>query len=353
MQILESLMVRHGDKVRKIELCKGDLTEIAPDEQVDILIVSAFPNSYRPTPASLIGALDRKGISVGDLEKTKRFDLRTTFSCWLSSDILNPPLGIGFKRILCFEPAVRGRPPEVVGDIFRCLAPFLIGEYPDAIVAMPIVASGEQGWRGEEMLQHILSAAVHWLSQGLPLQCLRIVECSPEKAEQLVKAFRSFQRNREALASAGVRSAVAGPPAAPSAQTDVKYDVFISYSHRDSDCAHQLAEMLRKIDGGVRIFVDRLSLNPGQSWQQEIFETLDASARIIALLSPDYLQSKVCKEEFHIALFRSREAKSNILFPVYLKTATLPTYMKMLHYVDCREGDLEKLRGASINVLQS
>jgi TIR domain-containing protein len=339
MQILESLAVRHGDKVRKIELYKGDLTELAPDEQVDILVVSAFPNSYRPIPASLIGALDRKGISVEDLEKTKRFDLRNTFSCWLSVDITNPPPGIGFKRILCFEPAARGRPPEIVGDIFRCLAPFLIGEYPDAVVAMPIVASGEQGWQGTEMLLHILNAAVHWLSQGLPLQCLRIVESSSEKVQQLVEAFRSFQRDHEAPAS--------------TADANARYDAFISYSHRDSDCAHHLAQMLRQIDGGVRIFIDRLSLNPGQSWQQEIFETLDASARIIALLSPDYLQSKVCKEEFNIALFRNREAKSDILFPIYLKTTALPTYMKMLHHIDCRESDLDKLRGASIAILRS
>ena len=86
---------------------------------------------------------------------------------------------------------------------------------------------------------------------------------------------------------------------------------------------------------------------------QEIFETLYASARIIALLSSDYLQSKVCKEEFNIALFRNREAKSDILFPIYLKTAALPTYMKLLHHTDCRKNDLDKLRGASINILRN
>src|ERR1700675_1813527 len=213
MDILDSLTVPHGDKLRRIELCKGDLANLHPEEKIDILIVSAFPDSYDPTPSSLIGALHRKGVSVAQLAKAKRFDLRSTFSCWLSSDLTDVPESIGFKRILCFEPAVRAKPPEVVGDIFRCLAPFLLGEYPEATVAMPIVASGEQRWSGEDMLSHILRAAVHWLSQGLPLKCLKIVECVPEKVERLRSAFRNFEFQAQ--------------PSAPAVQSGFQYDAFI------------------------------------------------------------------------------------------------------------------------------
>lgn len=338
MEILDSLTVPHGDKLRKIELCKGDLANLQPGEKIDILIVSAFPDSYDPTPASLIGALHRRGVSVAQLAKTKRFDLRSTFSCWLSSDLTDVSESIGFKRILCFEPATRAKPPEVVGDIFRCLAPFLLGEYPEATVAMPIVASGEQRWSDEDMLLHILRAAVHWLSQGLPLKCLKIVESVPEKAGRLHSAFKSAEFQTHASISAP--------------QSAMRYDAFISYSRNDREYARVVADALRESNSAARIFVDELELNPGESWQQAIYDILDASARIITLISPDYLQSKVCKEEFNIALFRNRESEANILFPIYLKTTVLPTYMKMVNYADCREADAEKLRRACAKIWQ-
>ncbi len=336
MEVIDNLTVLHGDKKRRIELCRGDLAHLQQSEQIDILIVSAFPDSYDPTPASLVGALHRNGISVAELAKSKRFDLRSTFSCWLSSDLTDVSADIRFKRILCFEPAVRGKPPEVVGDIFRCLAPFLLGEYPEATVAMPIVASGEQNWQGEDMLLQILRAAVHWLSQGLPLKCLKIVECMPDKVERLRNVFggSEFQTHRDLLAS----------------QSAIRYDAFISYSRKDREHARFVANVLRQDNGHARIFVDELALNPGESWQQAIYDVLDASARIIPLISPDYLESKVCKEEFNIALFRARESDANVLFPIYLRTAALPTYMKMINYSDCREADVEKLRIACANV---
>jgi hypothetical protein len=118
MKLLDTLKVYSGSEERKIEIYQGDLTALTPDEAVDILVVSAFPNDYTPTPDSLIGALFEKGISVEQLANNKAQDLRETSSCWISQEIINPPPGIEFKRILCFEPLTRGKPPEVVGDIF-------------------------------------------------------------------------------------------------------------------------------------------------------------------------------------------------------------------------------------------
>jgi len=183
-----------------------------------------------------------------------------------------------------------------------------------------------------------LRAAVHWLSQGLPLKCLKIVESVPEKADRLHSAFRSMEFQTH--------------PGVSAPQSNMRYEAFISYSRNDREYAHVVADALRESNGAARIFVDELELNPGESWQQAIYDILDASARIITLISPDYLQSKVCKEEFNIALFRNRESDANILFPIYLKTTVLPTYMKMVNYADCREADAEKLRRACAKIWQ-
>ena len=89
----------------------------------------------------------------------------------------------------------------------------------------------------------------------------------------------------------------------------------------------------------------------GAAWQQHIFDSLDQSRKVICALSPDYLASRVCKEEFNIALFRHREASDGVLLPLYLYTAELPTYMKLVQYEDVREGDRAKIAGSAERLL--
>src|SRR5713226_8727743 len=113
MELIESINVHHKTSDRYIELFHGDLAEIPPNQAVDILVVSARPDNYAPTPGSLIDALDRKGVSVIKLSREKAADMHDNFSCWLSKEVMP---GMGFKRILCFEPLVKGQPNEVISD---------------------------------------------------------------------------------------------------------------------------------------------------------------------------------------------------------------------------------------------
>lgn len=331
MRLLDKITIYHGTEQRLIELYQGDLTNLTPDEEIDVLVVSAFPNDYSPTQFSLIGALHRKGISVAQLAAEKAVDLRQAFSCWMSKEIDSPDAGIQFKRILCFEPLMRGNPPEVVGDIFRSLAPFLGENPPVSTVAMPLVASGDQEVPASAMLPALVEAAAHWMAIGLPLKRLKIVEYSAEKAAELQQEFAHLKERYS--------------PETLEGKTDSRdddafeHDIFVSYSHENQSEASSIVHELQHLRPDLRIFFDRLNLNVGHAWQQEIFEALDSCRRVLAIYSPSYITSKVCREEFNIAWARSRDSDEKILFPIYLYTARLPTYMKMCQYVDCREGN--------------
>jgi hypothetical protein len=338
MKLLDRYAVDSGTTSRHIELYHGDLSSIPPEEAVDVLVVSAFPNDYRPTPGSLIGALHRQGLSVDELARRKAVDLRNAFSCWLSEDIGAAFEKFGFRRILCFEPRVRGAPAEVVGEIFQSLMPFAYGDQPIRTLAMPLVASGDQGSSVSEMLSPLLEAASRWLALGLPIERLKIVEHSETKAAELARHF------------ADLKSSIS--PFATESRKQFAYDLFISYSQENSSEVDFMIEELRHRRPHLRIFLDRQDIDLGHSWQQTIFEAMDDCRTIVTVYSPPYLQSKVCKEEFHIALHRHRESETGVLFPVYLFSAELPTYMKLVQHVDCRESDAAKLTRACEDILE-
>jgi TIR domain len=335
VEVLESIAVATPEGDRLIQLYYGDLTRIPPEEAVDLLVVSAFPGDYFPTPTSLIGALDRAGVSVAELSREMAEDLRSEYGCWLSQPIPDE-INAGFDRILCFEPGLRGSPPEVVGDIFRALIPIVEGGIPISTIAMPLVASGDARWPSEQIFEPLLDAAVKWLQLGLPIDVIKIVERSRQKAELLRQTMTRLKGLRQAPLLG---------------RTDgFEYDVFMSYAHEDGEAADYLVRELEAHPSRPRVFQDKPSIRPGDPWQQEVWEALDACRRIVALYSEAYLTSKVCQEEYNIARTRQRN-EGGVLVPIYLVTTKLPTYIRILDYVDCRESDRARLRAASTEIL--
>lgn len=338
MTLLDQIIVYHKGEPRYIELYSGDLTEIPPTEAVDILVVSAFPDDYIPNPGTLIGALAEKGVSVAELAKAKAVDLRQFCSCWLSQEVRQA--GVQFRRILCFEPTIYGRAPEVAGDIFRCLAPLAGGQPPFRQIAMPVVASGDMREDPAVMLEALVDAAAHWLALGLPIERIKIVEYLAHKAERLQATFALLKKQYSRTAPR------------PEPRKQPKYDFFISYAQRDAkEEADELAAELSRLRPGVRVFLDRLNLNLGRAWQQELDEALADCRKVVALYTPGYLASKVCQEEFNMARLRYWNSGEEILLPLYVRTADLPLPMQQFLYIDCREADRAKIREACQKLL--
>jgi hypothetical protein len=335
VQILDAIDVK-GGSARRIELWSGDLTTLRPEDAIDLLVVSAFPNDYTETADSLIGALGSAGIHVATLAAAKDIDVRPTHACWLSGEI-PPGATPSIKRVLCFEPLVRGDPPEVVGDIFRVLTPLLELRSGMRSLAMPIVAAGDQHRTTAEMLRPILDAAIHWLELGLALDRIVIAAHSAGQADEAAEIF------------AGVKRSYVAPLIKP--DDTFSYDVFVSYSHKNASAANTFVSALKSIDPQTRVFVDRQELKFGAAWQLRIFKSIEKSRVVVSLLSDEYAASKPCEEEFSLAWQHGDKVGRDLLCPVYVRSGDLPTFMTYRQYIDAREEDETLLQAAAEEVL--
>jgi TIR domain len=336
MELLASWIIQHGAQARTIELLRGDLSRLPPEHAVDVLVVSAFRDDYLPTPTSLIGALARAGLSVAELAQRKKIDLREQFSCWVSEPIIG---NFQFRRLLCIESGWHGMPPEITDDLFRALAPYLITEFPNASVAMPLLGTGDQGWPPATMMQSIMRAAISWIDRGLPMRLLKIVVFSEKAAKEAMDMFLVIEREHTAkeVQRHGTRDLL------NSDDSRTTYDVFMSYSHEDSQHAKVIVDTLDRVCPATRVFYDKSSLRTGGSWLLQVAESLDNSRRVVALYTPNYWQSPSCKDEFTAALARQNDTGQMVLFPVYLISAKMPYMFRNLQYVDCRKADLQRL----------
>ncbi len=330
MKKLDALAIRTAGE-KTVELWLGDITAMTGVDGPDAVVVSAFSGDYRPTSSSVIGAFDARGISVEELARCKDVDLLERFGCWLSRDI--PSAGTGPKRIICFEPFPRGEPPAVVGDLFRALTPILAVRPDIRSIALPLLSTGDMGYPVGEMMDAILDASVRWMELGLALERLLIVVHSDAKANE---AARYFEKRKVLHGSE-----------APSVRSEPDIDVFVSYAHANAPTMEAFVDAVRAEKADIRLFVDRHELDAGMSWQVEIFRSIDRSRKVAAILSPEYVASKVCEEEFNMAWIRARNSHQDLLFPIYAATTDLPTYMLYKQYVDCRDDDGTKLAEAA------
>src|SRR5688572_27742587 len=81
---LDEIRVAGG---RRVELLKGDLSDLPRHEWFDAIVVSAFKRNYYPSRSSLIGALHGRGISVEDLAQNKVQDHTEQLGTWLSAPV--------------------------------------------------------------------------------------------------------------------------------------------------------------------------------------------------------------------------------------------------------------------------
>lgn len=92
------------------------------------------------------------------------------------------------------------------------------------------------------------------------------------------------------------------------------FEIFCSYTHGDNDdgwvegFVAALISTYRKLTGqGPRVFLDRESIITGEVWEQKIRVALEASQILMAVISPSFIRSEWCRQEWNV--FTKRETK--------------------------------------------
>ncbi len=129
--------------------------------------------------------------------------------------------------------------------------------------------------------------------------------------------------------------------------------IFFSYRSNEAEFALKLATDLKNI--GVRVWIDRLDIRPGQNWLRALELGINNCAALLTILSPGYTQSPYCQREL------ARAARLSIpIIPVLLESleqAEWPLVTELYQYIDFTNwrsaGEYEKQLQELIKVLRS
>lgn len=118
--------------------------------------------------------------------------------------------------------------------------------------------------------------------------------------------------------------------------------VFLSYSRKDFDTVHSLAERLRRRN--YRVWMDKSEIQAGSNWQQAIHTAIKASSALVVVLSPHSLASEWVDIEFNEAL----DMKVKVIpYMLGAPMSDLPVRLKKIDAIDGNESDaFEKLINA-------
>jgi hypothetical protein len=106
-------------------------------------------------------------------------------------------------------------------------------------------------------------------------------------------------------------------------------EIFLSYSHKDLKWVEQLKKALAPLimEGTISLTSDT-DENSGGSWVDAIKNSLNRAQAVIFILSPDYLASRLGKDDWTLIEERARKGKLFILIIEVSPTLSRPPLLK-------------------------
>ncbi len=113
-----------------------------------------------------------------------------------------------------------------------------------------------------------------------------------------------------------------------------EYDFFLSYSSKDKTIVYALADRLK--NDGLRVWLDKWEIKPGDSIPLKIQRGLESSSTILVCMSPAYFESYWGWAEHLTQLFEDPINKQGRLIPVLIADCIRPKIIAHLSYIDWR-----------------
>ena len=118
----------------------------------------------------------------------------------------------------------------------------------------------------------------------------------------------------------------------PLKNTSAPVRLFYSYSHEDAEFRDEMERCLRPLeDTGLVQWSDE-QISPGKQFSAEIREQLDDANIVVFLVSPNFLDSEACREEWALAKENSKN-NCSVLIPVILRPCGWTDFEDMSHYL--------------------
>jgi hypothetical protein len=127
---------------------------------------------------------------------------------------------------------------------------------------------------------------------------------------------------------------LAGNPTveAPPLLRKKKYDVYISYSHKDTEWVDkELIPHLKK--ARISIFVDSSNLKPGDQWTQILSQGILESRSVLLVVSESYFASQFTQKELESAINQSK-VDGTAIIPVRIYQVRIPDPLYGIYYID-------------------
>src|SRR5215510_12467979 len=91
---------------------------------------------------------------------------------------------------------------------------------------------------------------------------------------------------------------------------DLRWDIFLAHASRDNEQALMLAHALTP---HCRVYMDRLRLQPGDNWSEEIQEAQRASRMTVALIAKATVaDAYYLQEEINVAITLCRQGNHRL-----------------------------------------
>lgn len=118
----------------------------------------------------------------------------------------------------------------------------------------------------------------------------------------------------------------------------VRYDVFVSYSHADSDWVTKT--LVPFLEGrGFTVCIDARDFVAGALSVDEMQRAVQDSRHIVAVLSKNYVKSAWSAFENAMAQTLDPNALARRIVPVLIDECEAPLRLRIIHYRDLRSSD--------------